>query len=148
MQMEAAVEGSDEEFGDLVEILDREVGKGEWVMALTADHGSTPRPETTGAYVVDNFELQSDLQAEFDGDGDPRPVFQRPRVTQSWIDIEELAEHGYTLEDIADFLMTYSRAENSRDPSKLEPGTADEPVFAAAFPSSVMEDLPCLKESP
>jgi len=146
-QMEAAVEASDEELGDLMEILDREVGKGEWVMALTADHGSTPRPETTGAYVVDNFKLQTDLQAEFDGDGDSRPVFQRPRVTQSWIDLEELAENGHTLEDVADFLMTYSRADNAGDPGKLEPGTADEPVFGAAFPSAVMEDLPCLKES-
>ncbi|MGH2690935.1 MAG: alkaline phosphatase family protein [Actinomycetota bacterium] len=143
VQMEAAVEGSDEELGDLIEMLDREVGKGEWVIAVTADHGATPRPETTGAFVIDNFELQRDLQAEFDPDDDSRPVFQNPRVTQSWIDLEEMEEHGYTLEDISDFLMTYTRAENAGGAAL--PEDPEEPAFTAAFPSAVMDDLPCLR---
>ena len=146
-QMERAVQGSDEEFGDLVEILDREVGKGEWIMALTADHGSTPQPETTGAYVVDNKDLAFDLQTEFDLDDDDQHVFQQPRVTQSWIDFEELAEHGFTLEDVSDYLMSYRPSDNTGDADSVPAEELDDPVFAAAFPSAVMEDLPCIEES-
>lgn len=147
-QMELAVGASDREFGALIELLDREVGRGEWVIALTADHGSTPIPETTGAFVIDNFRLQSDLQATFDGDGDGRNVFQKPRVTQSWIDLEELAERGHTLEEIADYLMAYTRADNAAEDAAVLPDNPDETVFAAAFPSVVMEDLPCLRQKP
>jgi hypothetical protein len=147
VQMEAAVAGSDKEFGDLIEILDREVGRGEWIVALTADHGSTPRPDTTGAVVIDNFELARDLLAQFDGDADDRPVIQSPRVTQTWVDLAELEEHGHTLEEMAAYLMGYTRSENAVDPSTVPPESAQHRVFAAAFPSSVLEGLPCLDEA-
>ena len=39
-QMESVVRASDEALGDLVRILNREVGRGQWVLALTADHGA------------------------------------------------------------------------------------------------------------
>jgi hypothetical protein len=143
--MEKAVEGSDNAFAALVEMLDRQVGEGEWVMALTADHGSTPLPETTGAVIIDNFELARDLLAEFDGDHDDRLVIQSPRVTQTWVDLEELEEHGHTLEDMADYLMRYTRGENAVDPSSVPADAADDRVFAAAFPSAELDTLPCLE---
>lgn len=148
VQMEAAVAGSDHALGDLIDILNREVGEGEWVLALTADHGSTPRPETTGAYVIDNFEMARDLLDEFDGDGDDRPVIQSPRVTETWVDLAELEEHGYTLEDMAAYLMSYTRADNAVDPSTVPAEVADDKLFAAAFPGSVLADLPCVETSP
>ena len=148
IQMEAAVSGSDREFGDLIGILDQQVGEGEWVIALTADHGSTPKPETTGAYVIDNFEMARDLLAAFDGDGDDRPVIQSPRVTETWVDLAELEEHGHTLEDMAGFLMSYTRADNVVDPSTVPADVAQEKLFAAAFPGAVLESLPCLETSP
>lgn len=147
VQMESALAGSDEELGDLIEILDREVGEGQWVIAVTADHGSTPLPETTGAVIIDNFELARDLLAEFDGDGDDRPVIQSPRVTQTWVDLAELEEHGHTLEDMASYLMSYTRSENAEDPSTVPSANAEDRLFAAAFPSSVLENLPCLEQA-
>ncbi len=143
--MEKAVKGSDNAFEALVEVLDRQVGEGEWVMALTADHGSTPLPETTGAVIIDNFELARDLLAEFDGDDDDRPVIQSPRVTQTWVDLEELEEHGHTLEDMADYLMAYTRADNAVDPSSVPADAADDRLFAASFPSAELDTLPCLE---
>ena len=145
VQMETAVRGVDSALADLIEILDREVGSGEWVLALTADHGSTPRPDTTGAVIVDNFELERDLLATFDGDGDDRPVVQSPRVTQTWVDLAELEEHGHTLEDMARYLMGYTRAENAVDPGSVPAGTGDDLLFAAAFPGQALEGLPCLR---
>jgi predicted AlkP superfamily pyrophosphatase or phosphodiesterase len=40
---------SDRIVADLVKLLDRQVGKGRWVMVLTADHGICPLPEVTRA---------------------------------------------------------------------------------------------------
>ena len=96
--------------------------------------------------IIDNFELERDLLATFDGDGDDRPVVQSPRVTQSWVDVEELAEHGHSLEDMARYLMDYTRAENAVNQSTVPAGTGDDLLFAASFPGSALEGLPCVTE--
>ena len=144
-QMERAVRSSDRALGELVDILNREVGEGQWVLGLTADHGSTPKPETTGAITIEYFELFRDLLAEFDGDGDDELAVQSLRITQAWIDLGELAEHGHTIEDMAAWFMNYTWAENALDPSMIPPGREDEKLFEAAFPGAVVEGLPCVE---
>jgi Type I phosphodiesterase / nucleotide pyrophosphatase len=148
-QMEANVRASDRAFSELVHILDREVGEGEWVMALTADHGITPAAETTGAFIIDPAIMEQDLVAQFDGDGDDRSVVRKVRVTQAWLDEAELEENGHTLDDVARFLMAYTKAENAADPSTVPADQVDDPVFAAAFPGRALEspDLDCLPPS-
>jgi predicted AlkP superfamily pyrophosphatase or phosphodiesterase len=149
-QMEANVRASDEAFMELVDMLDRLVGQDEWVMALTADHGVTPRAETTGAFIIDNVRLEEDMVAEFDGDGDDRSVIRKVRVTQAWIDIPELEENGHTLDDVSRFLLDYTKADNAADPSIVMADRADDRLFAAAFPGQALEspDLDCLPGSP
>jgi hypothetical protein len=148
-QMEANVRASDEAFMDLVDMLDRLVGEGQWVMALTADHGVTPLAETTGAFIIDNVQLEEDLIAEFDPDGDDRSVIRKVRVTQAWLDTAELEENGHTLDDVSRFLMDYTKGDNAADPSLVSPDQAGDRVFASAFPGRTLEspDLRCLPES-
>jgi hypothetical protein len=135
-EMQAVVRAVDQALADLIGVLDRTVGQGQWVLALTADHGFTPKAETTGAVVIDNNELARDLQQAFDG-------IQSPRPTQTWVNEKELKRGGHSLGDIARFLMNYTAADNSaRNPS----GSGSERLFAAAFPSSVLNSLPCVKE--
>jgi hypothetical protein len=43
--------------------------------------------------------------------------------------------------------MSYTQAENTPDDSSVAPENPEETVFAAAFPSAVLADLPCLKET-
>jgi hypothetical protein len=135
-QMAAVVRGVDQALGDLVGVLDRTVGEGSWVLALAADHGFTPKAATTGATVIDNWELARDLHSNFDG-------IQSPRPTQTWVNEAELKRGGHSLGDIARYLMNYTRAENS---SRFPPGTGGERLFAAAFPSSVLQNLPCVSK--
>ncbi|HEV3475581.1 MAG TPA: alkaline phosphatase family protein [Actinomycetota bacterium] len=144
-EMERALESSDDALADLIRILDAEVGAGEWVLALTADHGSTPLPDTTGAIPIEYFELYRDLLAAFDGDGDERLAVQTLRITQAWIDNNELEERGHTLEEMADWFMDYTWGENALDPSVIPEGQEDEKLFAAAFPADVVEGLPCVQ---
>jgi hypothetical protein len=141
-QMEAVVRSSAEEFVALTQLLDQEVGRGEWVMALTADHGSTPN--LPDAFMIDQGTLQDDLNTAFDTDGDDVNVLQSFRVTQLWINMAELQEQGHTLEDIADFLMGYTAADNAADPSAVPEPLRDERLFRAAFPGAILDALPCV----
>jgi hypothetical protein len=143
-QMGAVVRSSDRALGDLIDVLDRQVGEGRWVIALTADHGVTPPPAETGAFRIDHVRLAEDIERRFDGDGDGRDVVEAPRFTQFWIDQAELRENGHTLKDVARYLLGYTRSENAQDPSKVPEDRRDDPLFAAAFPGSMLQgDLPC-----
>lgn len=137
-QMSAVVRGVDRELGAIVKMLDRDVGQGQWVLALTADHGFTPKAATTGAVVIDNYELARDLNGVFDG-------IQSPRPTQTWVNEDELRRGGHSLGDIARYIMGYTRAENAANPARVPPGNGGERLFAAAFPGSVLEGLPCVR---
>ncbi|MGH2674699.1 MAG: alkaline phosphatase family protein [Actinomycetota bacterium] len=141
-QMEAVVRASAQEFVALTKLFDEEVGEGEWVMALTADHGSTPNLED--AFMIDQGTLQDDINAAFDTDGDEINVLQSFRVTQLWMNVAELEENGHTLDDVADYLMEYTPADNAADPSLVPEGLREERLFRAAFPGTVLDGLPCL----
>jgi Type I phosphodiesterase / nucleotide pyrophosphatase len=145
-QMAAVVRSSAREFMALTRLLDREVGRGEWVMALTADHGATPLASRTGAYAIDQNALTDDINAELDTDGDAVPVVSSFRVTQLWINVAELQENGHSLGDVADFLMDYTALDNAADPAALSPELQSERLFAAAFPGEVLDGLPCLDQ--
>jgi len=145
-QMGQVVRSSDQALEDLVALLDREVGQGEWVLALTADHGSTPPPSETGAFLIDRTRLREDIEARFDGDGDDRKLVDAPRVTQFWLNLRELEENGYTLADVARFVLRYTKGQNARDPSKIPEERRDDLLFAAAMPYTLLESgLPCLR---
>jgi hypothetical protein len=146
-QMAEEVRAHDRALAEIVDILDREVGRGAWALALTSDHGSMPDVSVTGGFVIDVGELGADLQEAFDTDGDDVPAIASVRVTQVWIDQEELAQNGATLDDVARFLMDYRQGDNAADPSGLSPRERETPIFEAAFPGAALsEDLPCLPE--
>jgi hypothetical protein len=140
-QMESVVRASDRALGDLVRILDREVGRGQWVLALTADHGVTPKPSLTGAFAISKFELEKDLEQTFDTN-----FVMGARPTQLWLDTATLDEAGYDLAQVAQYVARYTKGQNVADPSRLSPNERSERVFAAAFPGAVLErPLPCLR---
>jgi hypothetical protein len=144
-QMEAVVASSAREFVNLARVLDEEVGPGQWVMALTADHGSTPSAASTGAFAIDQIDLTDDINAALDTDGDDVPVLTSFRVTQLWMNVPELEENGHTLGAVADFLMEYTPADNAPDPSAVPEELRNDRLFAAAFPGQVLDALPCLE---
>ena len=132
-QMEDAVRSSDRALLGLTRVLDRRVGSGSWMVVVTADHGSTPDASVSGGFPIDQAELRRDLDAAFDGDGDGVDAVVEVRVTQLWVDHDELGENGFTPADVAWFLRGYTEADN-------RPGAPGEPVFAATFPSEALEE--------
>lgn len=87
--------------GEIVRLLDAELGARRWVLVLTADHGPTLDPRTTGAVVIDNRRLQRDLEERFGGEGGP--LVEKLRVTRMWMHTDRLERNGHTLEDVAAF---------------------------------------------
>jgi hypothetical protein len=129
--MAAAVRSSDRALDDLLRLFERRIGRGEWLLVVTADHGSTPDASVTGSFRINSGELARDLRGTFDRDGDGVSAIASVRVTQLWVRDGELAERGLGAEDVARFLRDYTEADNA-------PNGDDEPVFSAAFPSEVL----------
>jgi hypothetical protein len=69
---------------------------------------------------------------------------QSPRVTQTWVNEDQLRRNGHSLGEVARYLMNYTRAQNAPNPSSLPSGKGGERLFAAAFPGSVLETLSCV----
>jgi hypothetical protein len=143
-EMDLMLREADRSLGELVRFLDERVGQGEWLLVLTADHGTALDPRTTGSLEIDTGELRADLQRAFDGDGDDRPVVQVVRSTQLWVDEEELRSHGHSIGQVAEFLHRYTVGENARERDALSQEAAADRAFRAVFPTAVLEDLPCL----
>jgi hypothetical protein len=133
---------------EFIATLNHEVGRGEWVLVLTADHGHQFDPAVSGAFQVTPSALLADLQDRFDDDGDSTSVIIGARTSQTFLNEAELRQSGHTVEEIADFMLHYTKAQASSDPASLTAAERDEEVFAAVFPASVFDHpLPCLDEA-
>ena len=137
-----AVATQDEYLMPFIDFLNKEVGENRWAMVLTADHGSLRSTEATGAFQISAEKLHGAIQAEFDEDQDDTPVVDQVKQTEIFMHVDELEEHGYTLDEVSRFIMNLEQAQLQipglpvRDP--------DEKVFQAAFPAEALLSLPCL----
>jgi hypothetical protein len=146
-EMADSVRAQDADLPRLIRILDQEVGRGQWVLALTADHGHTPDPDVTGASVISPTRVADVVQAEFDRDGDEVPVVDYVQPTHVFVNEEELREQGFSLNDVAAYLLTVTKEHVGSDTWPVAASDLDEPAFLAAYPSSLLEELSCVREA-
>jgi hypothetical protein len=147
IEMSDAVATQDAALERLVEFLNQTVGQGRWIMVLVADHGTQRDPDTSGAFMIDINKLESGLSQTFDGDGDGVPLVQKVRPTEVFLDTAELAENGFTLEQVSAWFLELTQADTYKNRNVPAPGHEDDTVFAAALPSSILSSLPCLPEA-
>lgn len=143
-EIKDSIRAQDEALPVLIDVLDRAVGRGNWAMVVTADHGSTPSPKVSGAFQISAGELHGAVQDEFDGDDDDVPVIEQVKQTEVFMNVEELGEHGHTLADVARFIMTL-RQRDLPIPGNPIPAPKEK-VFRAAWPAAAMRTLPCMEE--
>ena len=143
-EMEDSVRSEDAALAELIDVLDREVGEGRWVLTLTADHGSTPDPKVSGADVVAQFALERALHERFDTDGDEISTIDSVQPNGIFVNELELEEEGATLEDVSAFLLDLTKGDVGAEKWPVDPASRDEPALMAAYPSRMLEDLPCL----
>ncbi len=146
-EMQDAVAAQDEALQELVEFLDRTVGKGEWAFVLTADHGSIPDPKVSGAFQISSTPIVNGINTTFDTDGDDTHIVQLVQPTQIFVNVHELQQNGHTLEELSAWIMGLTKADTAQPGVVVPPDQANDLVFQAAFPSAIMDELPCLPEA-
>lgn len=141
-EMRSMVKHTDIVLGQLTAWLDANVGKDEWVLAMTADHGSGPDPYKTGAWPIDEARLQVDIAVEFGVR--VTDLFQAQRPTGMWLNAETMEQNAITTEAIADFVMDYTIRDNWKEGRRLPLAYRErwsEKIFAAAFPTNRLEEV-------
>jgi hypothetical protein len=144
VEMRDAIRATDDGLRELVGILDTVVGEGQWALAVTADHGHTPDPDVSGAYVISPTLLAEVVNTAFDQDGDDVPVVEYTQPTEMFIDRAELAEHGYTLNDVSAYLMELTFADVGSPTWPVPPEGLDDRALMAAYPSELLDTLSCV----
>jgi len=146
-EMSDSLRVQDEYLGKFMAFLNRQVGKGKWVLLVTADHGSVPDPKLTGAFQISAGAVANAIEARFDADADGTKVVEQIYQTGAFVDEAELAQNGFTLDDVARFVMTLTQSQTVSQGLTVQPGHENDRVFQAAFPSNIMATLPCLPEA-
>ncbi len=147
LEMRDAVVAQDLALKRFVSFLNHQVGKGEWAMVLTADHGAMPDPAVSGGFQIETPPIQAGINERFDTDGDDTPVVELAQPSQVFLNVDELEQNGFTVGDVARYIMTLTQAQTAAPTQTVDPATANDTVFQAAFPSALMQDLPCLPEA-
>jgi hypothetical protein len=145
-EMQDTLRRQDEDLGRFIGFLDEQVGEGNWVLVLTADHGAQFDPEVSGAFQVTPGQLEQDLEAAFPS-GEQGSVFQAVRTSQIYVNEDAMQASGYSFGQIARFLLDYTKEQGAPDPSTVPAGEREDRVFAAAFPIEILPGLECLPEA-
>jgi hypothetical protein len=127
--------------------LNSDVDRGKWAMVITADHAAMPNPDVSGGYEISTAPIQTAIESQFDTDGDNVPVVNLVQPSQAFLNEQELADNGFTVADVARFVMTLTQAQTAGGGVTPIPGHENDPVFQAVFPSEILMDLPCLPEA-
>jgi arylsulfatase A-like enzyme len=147
-EMQDTLRWQDAALGRFVGFLDREVGKGNYVLVLTADHGAQFDPEVSGAFQVTPGQLEGDLLAAFPTTVQGTPVIQAVRTSQIFVNEDAMRASGYRLQQIAQFILDYTKAQGAPGgPAGVPESERGDEVFAAAIPTPMLADLKCLPEA-
>ena len=135
------LEAQDGVLGDLLDFLNVNVG-GNYVVIVTSDHGNTPSSERSGAWPIQQGQLQEDVDTHFETP-DGQSLIEQTTAVGPFLDRAVMAEMGVAEMDVARFLNAYTVAENWNDPElpKGYEDRGDENLFAAAFPSDDIDKV-------
>ena len=120
IEMSDTLKIQDENLKILVDYLNQVVGKDQWNMILTADHGTNRDPLVTGAWRIGIDELTADIANTFDNDHDGVPLIMKVRPTEVWFNMDELKQNGFTLDQVSNYIANLTEAADDqgqrRDP--------------------------------
>ncbi|MDQ3954603.1 MAG: alkaline phosphatase family protein [Actinomycetota bacterium] len=138
----------DEQLAVLVRSLDRLVGRDNYVLALTADHGITPSASVTGGWSIDTDKIDRDIDEAFGIDPDDGSLVENNRGYQIFLDEDTMAAHDVTATSVAGFLGDYRIRDNitGEPPASFE-GDEDQRLFLSALtPDGLKRSLACSRD--
>jgi Type I phosphodiesterase / nucleotide pyrophosphatase len=147
-ELKDALASVDEAIGTLTKRLDDLVGRGKWVLALTADHGQTPI--ANDAWTISMLELRNDIAATFDHVDNKNGLFDRSSHALLFVNRKELETNELTPEQLASFISEYTVEENvvEGELTGFWEERAEERLFTAAFPVRRLDEVvACVRAS-
>jgi predicted AlkP superfamily pyrophosphatase or phosphodiesterase len=131
---------TDAQIGRFKRLLDAKVGRGNYVIAISADHGQQPLPDLYGGWRINNIELQRDIERRFGDD-----VVMKVTPVDVYFDLDEVEEQDVSLSDVARFLGSYTLGDNVPEDipgaDRVPEGRMNETLFAGAFTGDFIESL-------
>lgn len=131
---------TDEELGDIVAGIEEAVGRGRYVVIVTADHGQQPDAAAVDGYGIDPNEVERDIDAAFG------PISDAVWPTEVFLDDEALEREGVSVDEVARWLADYRLEDNGREAAALA-GAGDlspsDRLFDLAIPSRMLPRIEC-----
>lgn len=143
-----ALQEQDRQLREVIRFLNQTVGRKNYVMALTADHGMTPYPADTGGWNIIMTETSADIEERFDKVTPDKPLILSNRGYQIMLDHKEMKRNKVEPEQVADFLRSYTIGDNApnRDSLGRFSERTEERVFLTALtPDELKEALDCAR---
>jgi hypothetical protein len=148
-EMRDVIREQDRQIPKIIDALDRLVGKNDYVLVYTADHGMTPYARVLDGWTIEMREVTKDLRERFDKVTPKRSVVEASRGYYIWLDEEEMEKEGVTAEEIAAYLRDYRIRDNLSPTNKLTPRfepRRDQRLYLAALtPEQLEEALGCAR---
>ena len=134
-EVEDVLKEADTQIGRIVETLDAQVGRDDYLLVLTADHGQQPVATPEQGWMINSSEIERDLKSTFD---------IAARVRSHQLNITSRV-NGQEIEDIARFLGSYTVGDNIPEgipgEDRVDESLRDDIIFAGAFPTTWVADL-------
>jgi hypothetical protein len=126
----------------LRKFLDEWVGKKQWVMVVTADHGQGPLAEAAGAWPILEGELAQDMARHFGVETED--LVEQASAAGFYLNQEVMTEENVTAEQISDWLVDYRLKDNVEQgesvPKQYE-NKLDHLIIDAAFPGASLSNV-------
>jgi hypothetical protein len=90
--------------------------------------------------------MEQDINQHFAVPGSNASVIEKMRPTQVWLNTDLLAQRGFTVADVATYMMTLTQQDTTKRSITPAPGQADTPVFKSVVPLQVFDKLHCLPQ--
>ena len=131
---------TDRQLGRIVDALDAEVGRGMYVVIVTADHGQQPDESAIDGYGIDPNEVERDLDSAFG------PITDAVWPTEVFLDDEALRREGVSVDDVARWLGDYRLEDNTQDLDVIAGRGTFAPsdrLFELAIPARMLPAIEC-----
>jgi arylsulfatase A-like enzyme len=134
----------------MLKALNRLVGKGNYVFALTADHGMQPFPDVTGGWSIKTAEMTADMERRFDKVTPDVPFMLSNRGYQYILDGKEMRKNDLTAEEVAAFIRDYRIKDNVSGeggvPAAFEGRERERLFLTALTPGAWKRALDCARD--
>lgn len=107
----------DKQLERIMKAFEAKVGKDNFVMVLSADHGGAPLSSLANTAFIKAEEVKDNLNTKFDTLDNGIPLVYDMLASQVYIDLNELDRNGHTMKELQSYLLNY-RVDN--EPAFLE----------------------------